>query len=135
MKTIKQLADEIGVSKTAVNKKIDNLGLRNQLSKSENRWFIPESIENTIKESFTGNHKKETVSDNQSETVSTIISTFQAQLEAKDKQIDRLQELLDHEQQLRMVVEQKLLAIQDTQVEPDPVETEEPKRKWWQFFK
>lgn len=28
MKTIKELADELGVSKTAVMKKIDNLGLR-----------------------------------------------------------------------------------------------------------
>lgn len=31
MKTIKELADDLGVSKTAVMKKIDNLGLREKL--------------------------------------------------------------------------------------------------------
>ena len=31
MKTIRQIADEIGVSKTAVNKQIANLGLRSGL--------------------------------------------------------------------------------------------------------
>lgn len=35
MKTIRQIADEIGVSKTAVNKQIANLGLRSGLRKTE----------------------------------------------------------------------------------------------------
>lgn len=34
MKTIRQIADEIGVSKTAVNKQIANLGLRSGLRKN-----------------------------------------------------------------------------------------------------
>ena len=33
MKTIKQIADELGVSKTAVRKKIENLGLQSGLQK------------------------------------------------------------------------------------------------------
>ena len=42
MKTIRQIADEIGVSKTAVNKQIANLGLRSGLRKNGNQfpiWF------------------------------------------------------------------------------------------------
>lgn len=35
MKTIRQIADEIGVSKTAVSKQIENLGLRSSLRKTE----------------------------------------------------------------------------------------------------
>lgn len=128
-KTIKQLADELGVSKTAVNKKIDNLGLRNQLSKNGNKWFVPETVEKSIKESFSDNQKKKQVSETESETVSVLVATFQKQLEAKDQQIDRLQTLLDQEQKLRMVTEQKLLALQEP-TEPDP----EPKKKWWQIF-
>ena len=132
MKTIKQLADEIGVSKTAVNKKIDNLGLRNQLSKIDNRWFIPESIENTIKNAFSDNPKAQTVTDNQSQTVSALVCTFQQQLEAKDRQIERLQELLDQEQKLRMVVEQRIQLLEEKKA--DPIDSDPPK-KWWQFFK
>ena len=40
MKTIKELADDLGVSKTAVMKKIDNLGLREKLAKNGNRLAI-----------------------------------------------------------------------------------------------
>lgn len=45
MKTIKELADELGVSKTAVMKKIDNLGLREKLAKNGNRLAIREPEE------------------------------------------------------------------------------------------
>lgn len=34
-KTIKEIADELGVSKTAVSKQIANLGLRSSLRKTE----------------------------------------------------------------------------------------------------
>ena len=40
MKTIRQIADEIGVSKTAVNKQIANLGLRSGLRKNGNQFAI-----------------------------------------------------------------------------------------------
>ena len=38
MKTIKQIADELGVSKTAVRKKIENLGLQSSLRKNGNQF-------------------------------------------------------------------------------------------------
>lgn len=40
MKAIKQIADELGVSKTAVRKKIENLGLRSILQKNGNQFAI-----------------------------------------------------------------------------------------------
>ena len=52
MKTIKELADELGVSKTAVMKKIDNLGLREKLAKNGNRLAIREPEEKLIIEAF-----------------------------------------------------------------------------------
>ena len=39
-KTIKQIADEIGVSKTAIRKKIANLGLQLSLRKIGNQFAV-----------------------------------------------------------------------------------------------
>lgn len=62
MKTVKELADELGVSKTAVMKKIDNLGLREKLAKNGNRLAIREPEEKLIIEAFS---KKESTTANQ----------------------------------------------------------------------
>ena len=47
-KTIRQIADEIGVSKTAINKKIKNLGLQTDLRKDKNRIVVDEETEKLI---------------------------------------------------------------------------------------
>ena len=52
MKTIRQIADEIGVSKTAVSKQIENLGLRSSLRKNGNQFAIDEHQEALIKQAF-----------------------------------------------------------------------------------
>ena len=48
-KTIKEIADELGVSKTAVSKQIANLGLRSSLRKNGNQFAIDEHQEALIK--------------------------------------------------------------------------------------
>ena len=83
MKTIRQIADEIGVSKTAVNKQIANLGLRSGLRKNGNQFAIDE------------NHE---VSDLVCVLQATI-DTLQGQLEVKDRQIEKLTEALVAAQQ------------------------------------
>lgn len=52
MKTIKQIADEIGVSKQAVRNQIANLGLQSSLQKIANRLSIDEKQEALIIEAF-----------------------------------------------------------------------------------
>ena len=123
MVTIKQLADEIGVSKTAISKKINKLGLREQLTMANNQWFIPDNLVTTIKESFSTNSKAQTVSANQSQTVDTLVCTLREQIAEKDKQIATLQEALINAQKLQGIAEQKLLALEDknhaeTEIEP-----------------
>ncbi len=54
MKTIRQIAEEIGVSKTAVSKQIANLGLRSGLRKNGNQFAIDERQETLIKQAFFG---------------------------------------------------------------------------------
>ena len=98
MKTIRQIADEIGVSKTAVSKQIANLGLRSGLRKNGNQFAIDEHQEALIKQAFF--EKSQTENANQSQTenhevgdlvcvLQVTIDTLQGQLEVKDRQIEQ----------------------------------------------
>jgi|JFBN01.1.fsa_nt_gb biotin operon repressor len=140
MKTIKQIADELGVSKTAVRKKIENLGLQSSLRKNGNQFAIDKIQEKLIKQAFSGN-ETETKNANQSQTenhevsdlvsvLHTTISVLKAELEAKDRQIEKLQMLLDQEQQLHALTAQQIKELPE-QKEPDMTE----EKKWWQFWK
>ena len=112
MKTIRQIADEIGVSKTAVSKQIENLGLRSSLRKNGNQFAIDEHQEALIKQAFS--EKSQTEIENQSQTktqtenhevsdlvcvLQATIDTLQGQLEVKDRQIEKLTEALIAAQQ------------------------------------
>ena len=149
-KTIKQIAEELGVSKTSVMKKIDNLGLRSSLQKNANQFAIDEEQESLIKSAF---EKKQPTTDNRQPVVekseslqlfSDVIETLKKQLEEKDKQLDakdrqieqlneRLaesQKLIDQQQQLSAIVEQKLSLLEKKEEESP---AEQPKRHWWNF--
>ena len=108
MKTIRQIADEIGVSKTAVNKQIANLGLRSGLRKNGNQFAIDEHQEALIKQAFS--EKSQTEIENQTQTenhevgdlvcvLQATIDMLQGQLEVKDRQIAKLTEALVAAQQ------------------------------------
>lgn len=128
MKTIKQIADELGVSKTAVRKKIENLGLRSSLQKNGNQFAIDEAVENRIKQAFSENEaetKTETSSRTETETVSALVSMLQKELDSKNEQIAQLQKLLDQEQQLHAMTKQQLLQIQQKEKELQEEEKEE----------
>ena len=113
-KTIKEIADELGVSKTAVSKQIANLGLRSSLQKNGNQFAIENQQEKLIKMAFQKKRQQEittknSVSDEQSQTKSqtananqsqtenhevcvlqTTVDTVQEQLSVKDQQIREL---------------------------------------------
>ena len=105
-KTIKEIADELGVSKTAVSKQIANLGLRSSLRKNGNQFAIENQQEKLIKMAFQKKRQQEittenSVSDEQSQTANhevcdlvgvlqTTVDTLQAQLAVKDVQIREL---------------------------------------------
>lgn len=113
-KTIKEIADELGVSKTAVSKQIANLGLRSSLRKNGNQFAIENQQEKLIKMAFRKNKQRDIagenlVSDEQSQTTNanqsqtenhevcdlvcvlqTTVDTLQEQLSVKDQQIREL---------------------------------------------
>lgn len=148
MKTIRQIADEIGVSKTAVNKQIANLGLRSGLQKNGNQFAIDEHQEALIKQAFS--EKSQTEIENQTQTKSqtenhevsdlvcvlqATIDTLQGQLEVKDRQIEKLTEALVAAQQTAAAaqalhagtIQQQLLTGEVGADQPEP----EQKRGWF----
>lgn len=60
MKTIKQVADEIGVSKTSIRNEIAKQGLQSSLRKNGNQFVIDENCEQLIKSAFKSRNEKMT---------------------------------------------------------------------------
>lgn len=73
------------------------------------------------------------------ETVLKQLDILNEQLKTKDKQIENLTKLLDQEQQLNAMNQQKILALENKLEEPnetDPKESDEmPKGFWAKIFK
>ena len=157
MKPIRQIADEIGVSKTAVNKQIANLGLRSGLRKNGNQFAIDEHQEALIKQAFS--EKSQTEIENQSQTktqtenhevgdlvcvLQATIDTLQGQLEVKDRQIEqqaqtitRLTDALAAAQQTAVAaqalhagtIQQQLVAGEGEELQQERETV--PRRSWW----
>lgn len=157
MKTIRQIADEIGVSKTAVNKQIANLGLQSGLRKNGNQFAIDEHQETLIKQAFS--EKSQTEIENQSQTktqtenhevgdlvcvLQATIDTLQGQLEVKDRQIEqqaqtitRLTDALAAAQQTAVAaqalhagtIQQQLVAGEGEELQQERETV--PRRSWW----
>lgn len=157
MKTIRQIADEIGVSKTAVNKQIANLGLRSGLRKNGNQFAIDEHQEALIKQAFS--EKSQTEIENQSQTktqtenhevgdlvcvLQATIDTLQGQLEVKDRQIEqqaqtitRITDALAAAQQTAVAaqalhagtIQQQLVAGEGEELQQERETV--PRRSWW----
>jgi hypothetical protein len=120
MKTIRQIADEIGVSKQAIQKRIIREPLcsfmRPYIQIIGNAKYIDETGEKHIKSLYSGIDKsdlsidkgidKSTTKDNY---IHVLIDTLQKQLEVKDNQIKELTEALIREQQLHAGTIQKSL--------------------------
>lgn len=93
-KTVRQVADELGVSKTAVMKQIANLGLQTSLRKIGNQFAIDEQQETLILKAFQKKSQTETTTkiDNQSQTendtVGVLVSMLQRELDAKTRQLE-----------------------------------------------
>lgn len=107
-KTIKQIADEIGVSKTAVRKKIENLGLSDKLRTSGNQFLVDSKQETLIKSTFlksqpkTENCKPVTVETESFRLVSDMVDTLKMQLEAKDIQLaEKDKQIADQQESIR----------------------------------
>lgn len=106
--TIKELADELGVSKPTVSKAIDTLGIQGELRKVSNRFMLDETQAAAVKSQILQSGETETAEKPQEETeteppkpqsevekslislLESQITILQEQLTAKDAQIATL---------------------------------------------
>ena len=93
--TIKQLANQLGVSKTTISKAIFALGLQGELKQSSNKYLLSEVQIESVK--------------TQTANQNALIEFFQKQLGIKDDQIRT------HQEQIRLLQEQ--IVSKDKQIE------------------
>lgn len=152
--SIKEIADTVGVSKTAVRKKIEKLGLQTELLKNGNKITVDENVAKQIITAFGRPTENETQTEfaNQNDNeFSKVIEILQAELESKnkqlaskDRQIEDLTRALENttaslqaEQALHAGTMQKQLSSGEEQEQAEDQEKTktDKKRHWWQFHK
>lgn len=128
-KSIRQIAEELGVSKTAVRKQIANLGLQSGLRKNGNQFAIDESQEAQIIRAFSGKsqtengnqfaNRTETSSRTENHEVSDLVSVLQTtvtvlqeQLQVKDQQIAQQAQTIDRLSDALAAAQQSAAAAQ-----------------------
>ena len=151
MVTIKQLAESLGVSKVAISKWLERNQKKECLEKVGNKYYVPSDIEASVRSYFADREPKKAETDNSASVgdntlTDEIISLLREQLDAKDKQISRLQEQVDN--LIKALREANTLHHQAMQQLTEPEENEEPikegedaevvldqKRSFWSRFK
>lgn len=148
-KTIKELADELRVSKSYVDKIIRTLQLHTKLNKVGNKYVISKKQENIIK-SRISNEKSTTESHTNSTTNSrTEVNFLREQLQIKNEEMNTMQRLLDQQQQLTLQSNKRIeqleaqLQIGSQSPKEEQPSAEEPKtdpnsipdKKWWHFLR
>ena len=149
--SIKDFAKKAGVSQQSLYKRLNNPNnqLNNYVKMVDNQKMIDiralqevygieveqpiqpkvEQVEQPIQPNFDS-----ILSQNQQ-----MIDMLKEQLEAKDKQIENLQKLLDQAQMLNAMDKKKIEALETKLEEPnetDPKESDEPPKGFWsRFFK
>ena len=142
MVTIKTLADELSISKVAINNRINKAGLKSQLIKQGNTYLIPDEIADELRSIYTAKAERqpEHTQKKNGKADDNVISVLSRQLEEKDKQIEALTSMLEtsQEQILRLTqsIQQSNYLLADSmgvsdkasapdQEEPAPAEKEE----------
>ncbi|EME7152103.1 DUF536 domain-containing protein [Enterococcus faecium] len=131
-KTIKELAEELGVSKTAINKKVSDKNRKLWFSKIGNKFVINDIGQKAIKSMFYSkkenlnrkpvSEKTKTENLKNANQVSELelVSLLDKQLKQKDKQLQekdtqlkQMQKLLDQQQQLTLQANQQIEKLQE----------------------
>lgn len=152
--SIKEIADTVGVSKTAVRKKIEKLGLQTEFLKNGNKITVDENVAKQIIAAFdrpTENETQTEFANQNGNEFSKVIEILQAELESKnkqlaskDRQIEDLTRALENttaslqaEQALHAGTMQKQLSSGEEQEQAEDQEKTktDKKRHWWQFHK
>lgn len=110
MKTIKQVADSIGISKQKLYRYIKSHHI-SDVQQINSIMYIDEALEKQLYEHFTATSTS--ADTHQTTSNDVVIDALLMQLKTKDEQIERLTQLLDQEQQLHLQTQQKLLSLEE----------------------
>lgn len=128
-KTIKELADELGVSKVRIQQVIDKLPITKKPIKENNKYILNnqniKDIKGFIGKKIISNRKEE--NDNLSISYRKVIDNQIEQLNEKDKQIEHLQKLLENQQVLTLQSQEKIKLLESKK---EYIGEEKKKRKW-----
>jgi len=109
-KTIKEIAEELGVSKTTIRNKMTadfrEKWVQTLTAKGGQTLVITEEGVNVLKSMFSSENQTANLGANLTENQFAPNEDFKAELKAKNEQIEKLQKLLDQSQQL-LLGEQK----------------------------
>lgn len=116
--TIKDIADELGVSKSAISQKLTNEFRSKFTSKKKINGRITVVINEKGVEFLRNHSKKKKGSSNKN---NDVIEVLKQQLKKKDEQIEKLQILLNQSQQLQLKQDEKIKLLET-----------KSKKHWWQ---
>ena len=114
--TIKQLANQLGVSKTTISKAIFALGLQGELKRSGNKYLLSEVQIESVKTQI-ANQKSQTAGQkSQTENQNALIEVLQKQLTLLNGQLNiKDDQIRTHQEQIRLLQEQ--IVSKDKQIE------------------
>lgn len=131
-KTIKQIADEIGLDKQKVYRFIKKNHI-NEAHQKNGVMYYDEAVESLIKSHFskitTSNEAHQTTSNDavidvlmkQSEILKNELEIKNKQIDELNKRLEENQRLLDQQQQLQAIAENKIKMLEQKETPPEPV--------------
>lgn len=152
-KTIKELADELGITKQAVRKHLSKLPTTLSVTKTNRVHTLNDDVQAFVKLQVTEVTDKVTSNQNNEVTVlkDSIILDLKQDKDDLKNQISELQRLLDQQQQLTLQSNKRIekleaqLQLGSEFSEEDPPSAEEqspvtdpdpvPDKKWWHFLR
>lgn len=122
MVTIKALADELGVSKVAINNRLAKAGLKSELIKEGNTYLLSDEVAEEIRSAYRRKHEGKASRTHEERKAnakqSDVIEVLSRQLEEKDRQIEKLTQMLETSQEqvlsLTQSVQQSHLLLADS---------------------
>ncbi|EPC3628244.1 DUF536 domain-containing protein [Listeria monocytogenes] len=132
-KTIRELSEELGVSKQRIQQVVDNLPTSKKPQKINNRYVInidiQKEIKKNIQKSKNGSNKENNkFGDKKTTSENDYLSVITMQLKEKDKQIEQLQKLLEQQQILTLQANKKVERLEmDKEDQEDSLEKEKEK--------
>ena len=114
--TIKQLANQLGVSKTTISKAIFALGLQGELKRSGNKYLLSEVQIESVKTQIAGQKSQTESQKSQTESQNALIEVLQKQLTLLNEQLSiKDDQIREYQEQIRLLQEQ--IISKDKQIE------------------